>query len=84
MNYLTELVLYATHPHALAAHTTPGHALVKEARAEILSVANDPRRAEIPPARIVPMTRPCQRACFGAADTAGKINVEHISVKALH
>jgi len=38
-----------------AAHPRPAHALSEAERAEILRVANEPRFAEIPPARIVPM-----------------------------
>ncbi|MHB1241064.1 MAG: IS3 family transposase [Gammaproteobacteria bacterium] len=34
---------------------TPAHALSEHERAEILRVANEPRFAEVPPARIVPM-----------------------------
>ena len=35
-------------------HPTPAHALTEEERAEILAVANSPRFADQPPARIVP------------------------------
>jgi len=38
-----------------AHHPTPAHALTTEERAQILAVANEPRFAELPPARIVPM-----------------------------
>ena len=38
-----------------AVHPTPGHALSEAERGQILQVANDPRFAELPPARIVPM-----------------------------
>jgi len=38
-----------------AVHETPAHALSDAERAQILAVANEPRFAEIPPARIVPM-----------------------------
>jgi transposase InsO family protein len=40
-------------PQALRA--TPSHALSADERAQILSVANEPRFASVPPARIVPM-----------------------------
>jgi putative transposase len=36
-------------------HPTPGHALSPAERAELLRVANEPRFAAVPPARIVPM-----------------------------
>lgn len=38
-----------------AQHPTPSHALSPEERARLLSVANEPRFAYVPPARIVPM-----------------------------
>jgi putative transposase len=38
-----------------AARATPAHALSDAERAQILTVANEPRFAEVPPARIVPM-----------------------------
>lgn len=38
-----------------AVHETPAHALSEAERAKILEVANEPRFAEVPPARIVPM-----------------------------
>ena len=38
-----------------AVHRTPKHALSLEERAELLRVANEPRFADVPPARIVPM-----------------------------
>jgi putative transposase len=38
-----------------AIRPTPSHALTAEERARIVAVANEPRFAEIPPARIVPM-----------------------------
>ena len=38
-----------------AARPTPSHALNEDERAEVLRVANEPRFADIPPARIVPM-----------------------------
>lgn len=38
----------------LATRPRPAHALSDEERAEILAVANEPRFAELPPARIVP------------------------------
>jgi transposase InsO family protein len=38
-----------------AVHPTPTHALSQAERAEILRMANEPRFAEVPPARIVPM-----------------------------
>jgi hypothetical protein len=38
-----------------AERPTPSHALTPEERAQILAVANEPRFAELPPARIVPM-----------------------------
>gem|GEM_PF-3767129 len=34
---------------------TPAHALTREEREQIVSVANEPRFADLPPARIVPM-----------------------------
>jgi transposase InsO family protein len=40
-------------PHAL--RPTPAHALSAEERARIVQIANEPRFAELPPARIVPM-----------------------------
>ena len=36
-------------------HPTPGHALSEVERAQLLDVANEPRFADVPPARIVPM-----------------------------
>ena len=36
-------------------HPTPSHALTEQERSTILEVANEPRFADIPPARIVPM-----------------------------
>ncbi len=50
-----------------AVHPVPGHALSADERARLLSVANEPRFAAVPPARIVPMladegvNRPGQR-----------------------
>lgn len=38
-----------------AVRATPAHALSESERTEILRVANEPRFAEVPPARIVPM-----------------------------
>jgi transposase InsO family protein len=38
-----------------AVHATPSHALSSDERAKVLSVANEPRFASVPPARIVPM-----------------------------
>jgi transposase InsO family protein len=38
-----------------AVHPTPAHALTEAERTEILRVANEPRFAALPPARIVPM-----------------------------
>jgi transposase InsO family protein len=40
-------------PQAL--HAPPAHALTPAERAQVLRVANEPRFAEVPPARIVPM-----------------------------
>ncbi len=37
-----------------AVHPTPAHALSEAERAEVLRVANEPRFADLPPARIVP------------------------------
>ena len=37
-----------------AVRPTPGHALSEAERAEVLRVANEPRFADLPPARIVP------------------------------
>ena len=39
----------------LAVHPTPSHALSPQERAELLAVANEPRFASVPPARIVPV-----------------------------
>ena len=39
----------------LAVRPTPGHALSEAERAQLLAVANEPRFASVPPARIVPM-----------------------------
>ncbi len=39
----------------LAVRTTPRHALSETERAQVLAVANEPRFAAVPPARIVPM-----------------------------
>jgi transposase InsO family protein len=36
-------------------HPTPGHALSETERTQLLRVANEPRFADVPPARIVPM-----------------------------
>lgn len=38
-----------------AVRPTPAHALTPEEREQIVSVANEPRFADLPPARIVPM-----------------------------
>ena len=38
-----------------ANHPKPAHALTDEERGQILRIANEPRFAEVPPARIVPM-----------------------------
>lgn len=38
-----------------AVHPRPAHALSEEEQAEILRIANEPRFAEVPPARIVPI-----------------------------
>jgi transposase InsO family protein len=38
-----------------AVHPVPAHALSPAERAQVLSVANEPRFADVPPARIVPM-----------------------------
>lgn len=38
-----------------ASRPTPAHALSADERAQVLSVANDPRFADVPPARIVPL-----------------------------
>jgi putative transposase len=38
-----------------AVRCTPGHALSEQERERILQIANEPRFAEVPPARIVPM-----------------------------
>ena len=38
-----------------AVHPTPSHALSEDERAKLLEVANEPRFAAVPPARIVPM-----------------------------
>jgi hypothetical protein len=38
-----------------AIHPTPAHALSEAERAQLLSAANEPRFAAVPPARIVPM-----------------------------
>ena len=38
-----------------AVHPTPGHALSPAERVALLTVANEPRFASVPPARIVPM-----------------------------
>ncbi len=38
-----------------AMRPTPGHALSQTERAQVLQVANEPRFADVPPARIVPM-----------------------------
>jgi hypothetical protein len=40
-------------PHAVRG--TPAHALSAQEREQLLRVANEPRFAELPPARIVPM-----------------------------
>jgi len=39
----------------LAVRPTPSHALSEAERAQVLAVANEPRFAAVPPARIVPM-----------------------------
>lgn len=38
-----------------AVRATPSHALSEAERAQVLAVANEPRFASVPPARIVPM-----------------------------
>ena len=39
----------------LAVRATPSHALSEAKRARVLAIANEPRFAAVPPARIVPM-----------------------------
>lgn len=47
------LVLGDGRPEAV--HPTPSHALSADERAALVRVANEPRFADVPPARIVPM-----------------------------
>ena len=41
-----------------AVRPVPAHALSEAERGQILQIANEPRFAELPPARIVPMPAP--------------------------
>jgi hypothetical protein len=47
--------LFTSDRRPWAARPVPGHALSLAERAELLRVANEPRFAAVPPARIVPM-----------------------------
>lgn len=50
-----------------AVHPMPAHALSPDERAQVLSVANQPRFADVPPARIVPML--ADEGCYVASES---------------
>jgi len=51
-----------------ANHPKPAHALTDEERGQILRIANEPRFAEVPPARIVPML--ADEGCYLASEAS--------------
>jgi len=51
-----------------AVRPTPGHALSVAERAQLLAVANEPRFAAVPPARIVPML--ADEGCYLASESS--------------
>lgn len=51
-----------------AERPTPSHALTAEERTRILAVANEPRFAELPPARIVPIL--ADEGCYVASESS--------------
>jgi len=64
----------------LADHPTPAHALTEAERTHLLHVANEPRFAAVPPARIVPML--ADEGCYLASEsTFYRVLREHDQVK---
>ena len=59
-----------------AERATPAHALSLEERAQVLQVANDPRFAALPPARIVPMLAD-DGVYFASESTFARVLREH-------
>ena len=61
-------------PHAV--RSTPGHALSPQERAALLAVANEPRFASVPPARIVPMLAD-EGVYLGSESSMARVLREH-------
>ena len=59
-----------------AVHPTPVHALSPEERAALLAVANEPRFAAVPPARIVPMLAD-EGVYLGSESSMARVLREH-------
>ena len=59
-----------------AVHPTPSHALSQAERAALLAVANEPRFAAVPPARIVP-TLADEGVYLGSESTLARVLREH-------
>ena len=59
-----------------AARPTPGHALSAAERAALLAVANEPRFASVPPARIVPMLAD-EGVYLGSESSMARVLREH-------
>ena len=59
-----------------AVRPTPGHALSPEERAALLAVANEPRFASLPPARIVPMLAD-EGVYLGSASSMARVLKAH-------
>ena len=59
-----------------AVHFTPSHALSPAERAALLAVANEPRFAAVPPARIVPMLAD-EGVYLGSESTLARVLREH-------
>ena len=59
-----------------ATHPTPSHALTGQERAAVLQVANEPRFADMPPARIVPMLAD-EGVYLGSESSMARVLREH-------
>ncbi|HYN63275.1 MAG TPA: IS3 family transposase, partial [Candidatus Limnocylindrales bacterium] len=59
-----------------AVHPTPSHALSPQERAALLAVANEPRFASVPPARIVPMLAD-EGVYLGSESSIARVLREH-------
>ena len=59
-----------------AVHPTPSHALSPAERAALLTVANEPRFASVPPARIVPMLAD-EGVYLGSESSMARVLREH-------